>query len=84
MTSTTIEPVKVNLRLNYTVMTEVVNVEEVFKREHISGVGPNEVAKQVSQGWFVTFSGSRESLYFGDLRPDFQIGDKVKITFAHE
>jgi hypothetical protein len=29
----------------------------------------------------VTFSGSHEALFFGHDKPDFNPGDKVKITF---
>jgi len=32
-------------------------------------------------GWFVNFENSHESLFFGYDRPDFAIGEPIKITF---
>jgi len=65
----------------YSLSTTVLSVEEGFKTHHISGSGPDAVFEKESLGWFVHFEGSYEAIYLGDSRPNFNPGDKVKVTF---
>jgi hypothetical protein len=37
--------------------------------------------RESPQGWFVHFAGSHESVFLGPEKLDFNVGDKVKITF---
>jgi hypothetical protein len=37
-----------------------------------------------SPNWFVHFEGSREALSFGEEKPEWEVGDKVHITFMKE
>lgn len=64
-------------RPTYTVTTTVLKVDEHF---NITVLKNGEEIAQ-SLGWFVHFEGSWESLYFGDVKPNFDKGDAVKITF---
>lgn len=77
------EPAQAPLRLkvNYTIMTSVVDVKEHKERRHVEGSGDKAKFSEESTGWFVTFDGSYEALYFGSEKPGFDKGDKVKITF---
>lgn len=68
-------------RIAYTVIAEIGAIEERFNREWISGRGAEAIFKETSRGWFVHFIGSNEAIRFGDEKPDWNVGDKVKITF---
>lgn len=70
------------LKINYSIFTKVVKVEEAKQRVHLSGSGDAATFTTISLGWFVTFEGSYESLYFGETRPKFTVGKNVKITFT--
>lgn len=65
----------------YVIPAKVADVKEHFKQTYVSGSGDETVFKSESLGWFVRFKGSDECLYFGDTKPELNIGDKVKITF---
>lgn len=65
----------------YSIYTKVVKNEESFERLHLSGSGESAVFTKRSLGWFVTFEGSYESLFFGDEKPKLSVGKTVKITF---
>jgi hypothetical protein len=57
--------------------------EKIIKTNwHNDGVGVSY--DRTSLGWFVQFEGSTESLHLFDTKPDWQVGDKVKITFERE
>lgn len=68
-------------RTTYTILITVTKVEEGKERKYLEGIGPDAKFTEVSLGWFVTFEGSYESLFFGDTKPELEKGDKVKITF---
>ena len=69
-----------SLKINYTIFTRIVRVEEVFERKHISGFGETALFDKVSQGWIVLFDGSYEALNFGHTKPELEAGDTIKIT----
>lgn len=69
-------------------MTQVVYIEtrvkrvwEQIEKVYVNGTGNSAVFESVSRGWFVAFQGSYEALFFGEERPEFQPGDRIKITF---
>lgn len=57
--------------------------DHVWKSGHATGMAPAQDAEfnRVSLGWFVTFEGSFESLYFGKKEPDLKIGDSIEVSF---
>lgn len=65
----------------YSIFTKVLRNEESFESIHVSGSGEAAVFTKKSLGWFVTFEGSYEALYFGDTKPTLTVGKTVKITF---
>lgn len=65
----------------YVLMSTVEQVREHFKTVHLEGTGKDARFKNDSLGWYVLFEGSGECLYFGETRPELNVGDKVKITF---
>lgn len=69
------------LKINYNIFTKVTKIEEAFEQVHLSGSGEAAVFTKKSLGWFVTFEGSYEALYFGDTKPTLTVGKTVKITF---
>ena len=69
------------LKTNYTILAKVASVHEEFGSKYIGGAGKDCVFERYSIGWYVTFSGSHEALFFGHTKPDFNPGDNVKITF---
>lgn len=69
------------LKVNYNIFTKITKIEESFETVHVSGTGPLAVFEKRSLGWFVTFEGSYESLFFGDEKPKLSVGKNVKITF---
>ena len=79
------EPVKAPLKINYAIYSKAETVEERFswsyKIDPDNEKGPMLKIKGPSQGWFVVFEGSREALHFGDEKPNFDVGDEIKITF---
>lgn len=40
--------------------------------------------EELAGGWWVQFDGSWESLYFGDEKPPFHVGNIIKITFEKQ
>lgn len=70
------------LKTNYAIPGIVSDVHEEFGSKYIGGAGKDCAFERYSLGWYVTFSGSHEALFFGYDKPDFNPGDKVKITFA--
>lgn len=65
----------------YVINSTVDVVEERFHNVHIDGFGKDATYRRESTGWWVSFEGSGESLFFGDTKPELDVGDKVKITF---
>jgi len=51
----------------YTIKTKVTGIKD------LTGVG---------LGWFVHFEGSHESLYFGEEKPEAQVGDTATIRIS--
>lgn len=60
-------PTKTALKINYVVYTTARRIES-------RGQEPNTQ-------WWVNFEGSWESLCFGTEAPQFEVGDRIKITF---
>lgn len=48
---------------------------------HVVYTKVGEVKPNGTDGWWVWFDGSRESLLFRGEEQPFQVGDKIKITF---
>ena len=65
----------------YVIKSHVEDVREHFNKVHVSGNGADAVFHNQSLGWYVRFEGSDECLYFGETRPELDVGDKVKISF---
>lgn len=74
------ESAKAQIRLKYVAITKVVQVRERFENSWISGAGPDALFEAKSLGWWVQFEGSQESINF-ITKPEFAVGDQVKITF---
>lgn len=70
--------------IKYYIVARVTKVEEVFNKTYVSGVGERAVFQEESKGWFVHFGGSHEKMNFGAEKPDFNVGDSVKITFEKQ
>lgn len=62
------------------IFTTIVNIEERFRTEYVSGYGSATVFNQVSLGWFILYEGSWEAIHVGYDKPSWKVGDKVKIT----
>lgn len=63
------------------IKTKVARVWEQMDQVHVSGIGKDATFKEQSRGWFVSFQGSYEALFFGHAKPDLEEGDEVRITF---
>jgi hypothetical protein len=71
----------------YSFKTIVLKVKEHFSQanwrtEQQEDGQKKAVCNNVSDGWFVTLEGSRESMYLGDTRPDLSEGQKVMVTIT--
>lgn len=73
-----------DVAVRYHIHTAITAVREQFDKVYISGTGKEAVFADVSRGWFVHFAGSWEALSVGPDKPDFDVGDKVHITFMKE
>lgn len=60
----------------------VLAVEEKFLKQHVSGTGDAAVFQNVSQGWFVRFEKSYESLNVGSEKPPIKEGDVATIEIS--
>lgn len=65
----------------YVVHSTVLKVEERKAKLYVSGVGGDAIFNEVSRGWFVWLDGSFEAIHLGLEKPEFEKGDKVKVTF---
>lgn len=63
------------------ITTRVFDLRERTKPVYQGGTGSEALFKDVSLGWFAVFQGSHEALYVGETKPDWDVGDNVKITF---
>ena len=63
----------------YVIRTKVLEVKEVFRKEHISGAGKDADFREVSRGWFVLFEDSYEALHVGHEQPKLAPGDSIEI-----
>lgn len=66
--------------VDYKLYTKVERVTEHVVKQWVSGIGSEATFQSVSVGWFVTFEGSRESLFLGIEKPSLAKGDEVEIT----
>lgn len=64
---------------SYVIRTKVLEVKEVFRKEHVSGAGPDAVFHDVSRGWFVLLEDSYEALHVGFEKPGLVPGDPIEI-----
>ena len=53
-------------------------------RYHIHAVVEAIYQPTGATNWFVHFEGSREALSFGPDKPEWEVGDRVHITFMKE
>lgn len=74
------EPAKTPVKVIYAIYTEVLKIEEKFNQVWKSGFGKEAQFDAPSKGWFIQFVGSQESIQFS-CKPEFSVGDKIKITF---
>ena len=67
--------------VRYVIFAKVVSV--TLRDQLLSARKVDDHVQEVreSLGWFVHFAGSREALFFGHVRPKFNQGDIVRITF---
>lgn len=65
--------------LVYKVRTKVIELNEVFRKDYVSGHGPDAIFESVSRGWFVLLEGSYEALHLGFEKPNLAPGDEVEI-----
>lgn len=63
---------------------KVLKVEERFVQKYVSGYGPDTVMESLSLGWYAWFSGSYESLYLGETKPDLAAGDTINISITKQ
>ena len=66
--------------IHYTFYARVLKVEEHFTKLYRSGLGDKAVFEDASQGWYMHLNGSHEMLYIGDIKPEIEPGDLVKIV----
>lgn len=71
------EPIEASV--GYKLYTKVERVTEHVVKQWISGIGSEATFQSTSLGWFVTFEGSRESLFLGLEKPSLAKGDEVEI-----
>jgi len=69
----------VNLSVSYVIRTTVLEVKEVFRKEHVSGAGPEAVFRDVSRGWFLLLEDSYEAIHVGHEKPGLAPGDQIEI-----
>lgn len=62
----------------YTSVKSVSHEEVVIGTELVDGSW--QPVKE-NRGWFVLFDGSWEKIYFGEVKPEFEPGDIIKLTF---
>lgn len=65
----------------YATHTRVASVEERIQILRAHKQGDDVVVEKANLGWFVRFEGSWESIFLGDTKPAFVVGDRVKISF---
>lgn len=75
------ESAETPVKVRYAITTTVVRVYERTKEVYLGGIGKEAVFREESLGWFVHLFGSDESIFLGTEKPDFEAGDKIKITF---
>lgn len=68
------------MAIKYIFRAIVLKVEERFNKAHVSGSGPDALFNDISIGWWVTLSGSRNAQFFGMAPIDLKVGDAVETT----
>lgn len=64
---------------------KVARCEQRTRKRYVSGFGDNVKNEDVDDGWFVVFHEIPHSSFsFGNTKPPFSVGDKVKLTFEKE
>ena len=64
----------------YVTYTRVEKLEQKFESKYVSGVGKDTVLASIDLGWFVLYEGSHEFLFIGPTKPEFEVGDRIKLT----
>lgn len=70
--------------IRYVVQSKVVGVRELKSKQYLSGVGAAATFAEHSLGWYLYLEGSYEAIHMGAERPEFEPGDRVKISFEKE
>lgn len=74
-------PGTLSTRIRWVVITKIARVDKRSEIVHVSGWGNDAVMKSNSLGWYVQFEGSQEAIFFGDEKPEIEVGDEFRITF---
>ena len=70
----------------YSFKTKITSIREHFEavnwRMEIQNGEKIRTHDQISQGWYITLEGSRESIYVGDTKPDLAENQKVTVAIT--
>ena len=65
--------------------TKIVKIEEKFENFNWHKDAEGRTANSSrSLGWFIQFEGSAESIKLFDEKPEWNVGDAVRISFERE
>lgn len=65
--------------------TTIVKLEEKFVCENWGkNMSGQTTYTERSLGWYVQFAGSTESICLWDTKPEWVVGDRIKITFERD
>lgn len=63
--------------------SKVVKVEYKKRLKRAWRINDEIKTEEENLGWFMLLEDSWESLYLGDKKPDFEVGDQVEVTIAY-
>lgn len=69
---------------SYIIRSQVLGLQEQKISQWKSGIGPDAIFKEMSNGWFLHLVGSHEAIFLGLAKPDFEAGDIVTLTIKKE
>ena len=68
------------LKHRYSVITQIIKIEQRYRKQYVSGVGPDVVVKDISTGWWiVTAAPEPYAVCVGDEKPEFEVGQEIKL-----
>ena len=76
------EPSHPTLKIIYVIHAKVQKLEEKFDMLFNQSTGKTENGE--SLGWYVQFEGSTESIYLSHDKPNWAVGNEVKISFERQ